>query len=385
MVIPPTVPAKPLLSRCKDGLSTLLFVLLWIPFKLMCVTRFIRRHFMAVSITILIVAVGYSPMKKMVRNVQWQTVAVDTLRYLGIIPAITYCDSNGDAVFVEGCTPCPSDARCHNGDVFCVGDKRLINGECKYDPKQIETLSRQMRSHSMALLARRLSLSECETFWLYNALSGTVEEERVGTAGMSKDELKAALAKALQMDATSHLFNSVFGTFTTHIRERNGEKALTKALKFVESEEVFVSRVPSTPWMCSASMFVTRWCAVLVPLSVLCLGLSVCLWRRARRRERLRKEKQRALDRKEDVVSALRALAKCSNQRWIPIVQLRAQVMGDVNAKGGKEGRRMEMEWKKVERLVDKDAHVAKSLKIVDGVQKLCWKLSDIALFDRLE
>eukprot|EP00483_Globobulimina_turgida_P011171 UN11192 len=98
--------------------------------------------------------------------------------------------------------------------------------------------------------------------------------------------------------------------------------------------------------------------------------------RRVRFRNKILRNKKIALDRKEDVICILKNYQNNSNQRWIPIAQIKAQIMRDINSNTSRK------EWMRVERIVDRDANIQKSAQIVDGLQKLCWKLSDTALIN---
>ncbi len=57
--------------------------------------------------------------------------------------------------------------------------------------------------------------------------------------------------------------------------------------------------------------------------------------------------------------------------------QIKSQIMRDNNSGG--DGK---IEWVRVEKLVDRDANIQKSAQMVDGLQRLCWKLSDTASID---
>merc|ERR1712154_523443 len=188
----------------------------------------------------------------------------------------------------------------------------------------------------------------------------------------SEMELSDELAKALQLDAQSHLFQQVFEKFTNAIKTEE-QSIYFKSLSYDENDGYF-SNKSSKSCGCHLVVFLTANALIIVPVMMVVVVVSLWLFKRNRRRNQVLRRRQIAQDRKEDVLEILKNYMNNSNQRWIPILPIRAQVMGV------EKGKESDKEWMRVEKLVDKDANVQKSTQIVDGLQKLCWKLSDTAL-----
>ena len=102
---------------------------------------------------------------------------------------------------------------------------------------------------------------------------------------------------------------------------------------------------------------------------VIIIWIILCC-RRYNQNKRIR-GKQLIKDKKEQILKILYDhLTHNTDQKWIPIMEIQKQITDDSK------------EWKKIEREVDKDANTQKSLQMKDGVQKLCWKLSETALIN---
>jgi len=270
------------------------------------------------------------------------------------------------------CKPCPKYAECFEGNVYCKGDKRFIRGECIYDKKELDMLEAQMEQYSKSLLAQRCAQFECQKYTLYNYLYDDPDIERIDDIYLSEEALSLELAKALQLDSESHLFQNVFEKFTKRIKDEENHSIYLKDLEF-KRETGYFSNKPSKSLLCHFIIFWTKNCLIIIPL--LTISTFITFWSIKKRRKRLEKQRRRqiAMDRKDQIIDKLKNFMMNSNQKWIPIAPLRAQIMNTDHD---------EKEWQRVEKLVDKDANVQKSTQIVDGLQKLCWKLSDTVLIN---
>ena len=340
--------------------------------------RFLFRHWMAVLAVAALSVLLYSPTKKMVSSFDLQHAVHSLLQSLRIIPTVKYCDSVGEIPVGSECRECPAFSECHDGIAFCKGDRVLIRGECLYDETEIELLKTQMESYTLSLLSAIRAERECRSYWLYAVFDEAIEGQFDGMY-LPEEALEKQLAEALQLDIRSHLFTQVFGSFTASIKSQRVGTDLSikrKDLDFAVDRGYYSHRAAKSV-RCHLSILLTDHAAVIVPVSVIG-SLVVMLWS-VRRQRMLRKQRarQRVKDGKRDVLRMLREHMANSNRRWIPIMSIRAQLNG-----GDADDKTKEREWKKIVRDVDRDANVTRSCQMVDGLQKDCWKLSDIALND---
>eukprot|EP01084_Bolivina_argentea_P063251 115544_1 len=337
--------------------------IIWLPMKIYDGFVWIFSRILPISTMVVVLLILQSPMIKL-----WQSIEFESIeRWIPTRRSI-YCDNTDHNQTNEDCKPCPENADCSGGYLYCKGERRLIKGQCLYDKKEIAKLHNQMVAHSLSLLSTRYGEYECQSYWLYRVVWSINEENEnmLLNKRISEKELCDELAKALQMASTSHLFQNVFATFKESII---GDES--KGLEYEKDGEYYYSAKSSKSVSCHVAIFLTQNSLIIIP-SVL-IGIVLCVWLIKRRRERNRRMRAKQLmeDRKADVINILKNYLNNTSERWIPIAQIRAQIMGSNNNNH---------EWNRVERLVDKDANIQKSAQMVDGLQKLCWKLSDTAL-----
>lgn len=323
-------------------------------------------------------ALLYSPSKKMMATFDFQHAVESVLQKLHIIPTVKYCDSAHPELDDFECKECPLNAVCHDGTAWCKGDRVLIRGECLYDPDHIDTLKVEMEQYTQSLLSSIRAEKECRSYWLYAVFGDPIEGEFDDGMYLGEEALEQQLADALQLDIRSHLFTQVFSKFTAEIKGYgedgsswgNDISIKRKDLDF-EVERGYFSHRASKSLRCHLSILLTDNASVIVPVTV--IGTLIAISWSVRRSRLLRKQKakQRVLDGKRDVLRMLREHQTNSSRRWIPIMTIRAQM------NGGEEDKGREREWKRIVRDVDRDANVTRSVQMVDGVQRDCWKVSE--------
>merc|ERR1712176_1743297 len=229
----------------------------------------------------------YSPTIKLIQSIDFQAVSKEILQSLNIIPTIKYCDTLNPSHNMDECKECPKFARCVDGDVFCKGDKRFIRGECIYDPIEIKKLHSQMESYSVSLLASRCGEFECQSYALYNYLhrSSADDHELYTNSALDEEALSNELAKALQLDAQSHLFGQVFEKFTKMIKE-DQKTIYFKDLEWAEGRGYFSNKSAKT-YLCHLCMFFTDNALIIVPVTVWLVFGSLWYLKRQRVRNRV--------------------------------------------------------------------------------------------------
>jgi len=356
-------------------------MILWLPRKLYRAVQFLHRHWLPLLLVLLLSVLCISPISQL-----WE-VSHDNMpfwsrlpHYLRLRPSIVYCDSDDDAddrmetmTLHYDCEPCPDDAVCANGEfLFCKGDnKKLIRGQCKYDPLQLKQVMQQMQRKSATILAQRAGQFECQQFGFYNLVYDVHAPFAVNSRAMPATELALELAKLMRFDYQSHFFKSAFEKFKTSVHDM--PLLYRDDIVFVENDDggVFYSPHTHRPIGCVLCVLLQTHCVAITMTSVVSLVVLYVWLKRKRKRARRLRQKQLIEDRKQHVIAILDEYQKHSHNKWIPVLVVQERVMGSTHESA---------EWKKVEKEVDRDAKVVKSSQMIDGLQKLCWKLSETAL-----
>merc|ERR1712228_1131532 len=273
-----------------NRLKNIILSILWFPSKLFFICKYLFwTKFPFTAIFILCCSFLYSPTKKIMQSIDFQSATKELLQSMNIIPAIKYCDTYSSSLNDE-CTDCPEFARCVDGNVFCKGDKRFIRGQCIYDPTEMTTLQSQMQSYSVSLLSSRCGEYECQSYALYNYLYSDTDNERILNMALSEEELSNELAKTLQLDAQSHLFQNVFEKFTNSIKEEN-KTIYFKDLEYAQDRGYFSNKSSKT-FLCHVIIFLTQNCFVIIPVMIAVFIVSLWYFKRNRKRNRMLRRKQ---------------------------------------------------------------------------------------------
>jgi len=357
------------------ALKKVMSIIFWLPLQIMGFLKYLLDHICVMVIVVLIIALSIGPITTILSSLDIKNITKQTLQSLGILPSIKYCDGTMDEINVmeiDDCQPCPEFGVCSNGDLLhCQADRRLIDGECKYDEREIVQILDQMKWYSTLLLSQHVGEYECQQCELYKYVHGIAPENHnvVNTRGLSGNELSAGLAKNLHYSPNSHLYQNTFAKFTRSIQEPN-DSLHAKQLRY-DRDIGFFSSTPSKPITCYLLVFLQTHCLVLAGCTVLVSVTLFSLIRSRRRRRQKERARQRIEDKKEEVLDLLKNVLMNSNTKWVPVDVIRWKVMGS-NAESA--------EWRKIKRNVEKDALVQPSEQIVDGLQKTCWKLTEAAL-----
>ena len=316
----------------------------------------------------------------MIESIDFENTTNELLQALNLRTRIIYCDScddkngNCELYIDEDCKPCPENGRCIAGKFWeCKGDRRLIDGKCVYDPLMKRKLLDSMKTHTISLLSASCGQYQCQKYMLYKLLYSINEENGniMINSGLSENKLSQILSKKLGLLVDSHLFGQVFQEFVQNIREATKEGSLYGNDLLYDSKKGYYSNRSSKSLICHLIIFLSDNAFVIIPIGLIVSIISI-LWMNHRRKiSRKLRAKQVIQDRKEQVIEILKHYLNNTNQKWIAIQPIQEQIMGHTN--------KCE-EWSRVEREVDKDANIQKSLQMKDGLQKLCWKLSETAL-----
>ena len=352
---------KSMIEKFVDGFKDIMYYILWVPMKIYELVRFFLSHWMMCFIIIILSIFLYSPAMKLIESYNISNTSIrDILEKIGIIPGIKYCNSDGD--IDNDCVQCPQYANCIGGDVHCIGDRVFIDGKCSYPPKITNALRYEMEIFTQNLLSVKLGKYECQSYCLYKYFYDDTIENKT----LSHQMLQRELSKKLQILPNSHMFTKIFDEFTDDIKFSD---LIHWSLRYDANVNGYYSTKSSKPLLCHLNILLYYYWHIIFPLIFILFLIGK--WRYNINKIQKKQLKQKQI--KDDVIGVLNDYYQNNNnkEKWLPIAQLKNQIIGQ-----------NDNEWKIIEKLVDRDPNVTKSARMIDGVQKLCWKLSDTALIN---
>lgn len=388
----PPIETKPITTKSRMyeyyvSFATLMlniwYYITWLPRKIWKLLTFLLEHWIYFSLMIVIILLLYSPTKKLInQSIDFGQITDELLQSLNLREKIIYCDScdnkNGNICELyidEDCRACPENGHCFGGKFWeCKGDRTLIDGKCVYDPNEKRNLLDSMRINTINLLSQTCGEYQCQKYSLYKLVYSINRENGniMRNKGLSEKLLSKKLSKLLGLQEESHLFGQVFQEHLQNIKDATKEGSLYgNDLLYDSKNKYYYSNKPSKSLSCHLIILLSDNAYIITPIILIGSIISILWINRKKRLLKKLRAKQLTQDKKEQVIEILKNYLLNTNEEWIAILPIQKQIMGHTNKC---------KEWDRVEREVDKDPSVQKSLQMKDGLQKLCWKLLDRAI-----
>jgi len=226
----------------------------------------------------------------------------------------------------------------------------------------------------------------------------------VSSPSMRREDLKLILALKLHMSDVAAMFVEQFNQYMKELAyetaayesdvkikedklwsvenivnnetdDKNDENNNVETGMLIEPEIMYnatdgtlVSRIAIKSLKCSIYQWLYEQMILLAFVSLIIYWIGLNIYRRKKRQEK----NSHAMGVKEDILLFLKSIRQ-NNPPFVPIEQAKVHVVGMKFPNSI---------WELVKEMVESDPNVQTSTRAVDGIQRLCWKISETAFLN---
>eukprot|EP00484_Ammonia_sp_Unknown_P002263 CAMPEP_0197072068 /NCGR_PEP_ID=MMETSP1384-20130603/209910_1 /TAXON_ID=29189 /ORGANISM="Ammonia sp." /LENGTH=1032 /DNA_ID=CAMNT_0042510881 /DNA_START=178 /DNA_END=3276 /DNA_ORIENTATION=- len=285
----------------------------------------------------------------------------DFIDNLGAEKPTLFCDTRSTHIAaMDGnaqyeCEPCPKHAvRCSHGRVVCQTNYILRDNKCILDGVLVK-FAFEIKSQAVKILSERRGKYEC----------GEID---VDGYTMNEDEL---LSNVEIIDAAKK--HEAFLYFKERVLPDQALIGVNDRGKYFSYKSIKSPICKINEWIWS-NCKINEWMWSNVPFLVATLCLLVVLaaiYCNCRKKQNEKKELELMVN---EIYKILEEYRDFDENKHVPVDIVRQRMKPKSNSN---------KLWREVENRIYKDCRITKSVRMIDGMQRNCWKLSSVSMMNR--